>query len=404
MMLTRSSRRRRPDPRSSARARLVVARLALVAAASGSCLLGVGCGGDPPEPVVAAASSSTIRARVAAPDEATEAEAVRAATGLFQPRPTLLQMRDDPADLRPEARAQYDVLLAGKGHPSYWDPGIEIFSYSGLPSTIRVWRRSLGGTDSCTGQVDVIAFETYVKGVLPAEWYASWKAEALEAGSLAIRTYAAYWVAKGGKYKCADICDTSYSQVYKETTSTATNKAVDATAGQVLVSSSGNLIFSEYSAENGDPTADGISDSVCNGKTVSGHGRGMCQWGTQRWALQGKAHAWIASHYYPSATIWPSSVGDGGTSPKKESGTAHRDGGSPSAERSASRLDGGAPPADGASGSDSAGGSQAVQGSGCSLAPGRSGPTGDPAALPTLLLALALLLPRSSRRGPEHGP
>ena len=61
------------------------------------------------------------------------------------------------------------------------------------PLTIRVWRRGLdGSTASCSGRVDVIPFEQYVRGVLPHEWIRSWNPESLKAGAVAIRTYAAY--------------------------------------------------------------------------------------------------------------------------------------------------------------------------------------------------------------------
>jgi uncharacterized protein YqfB (UPF0267 family) len=119
---------------------------------------------------------------------------------------------------------------------------------------------------------------------------------------LAIRTYAAAWIAKGGKYDCADLCDTTYSQVYQDATYPKTNDAVDATKG-LAIAEQGQLVFAEYSAENGDPTKFAVSDPVCAGKTLYGHGRGMCQWGSQRWAQQGKDHGWIAEHYYPGSTV-----------------------------------------------------------------------------------------------------
>jgi hypothetical protein len=35
------------------------------------------------------------------------------------------------------------------------------------------------------------------------------------------------------------------------------------------------------------------------GTTFNGHGRGECQWGTQRWAAsQGRDYVWITNHYY----------------------------------------------------------------------------------------------------------
>jgi hypothetical protein len=173
-----------------------------------------------------------------------------------------------------------------------------------LPKTIKVWRRGLDGSSaSCSGRVDTIAFEEYVKGVLPHEWIVSWDVQSLRAGAIAIRTYAWYWVAAGGKYTCADIDDTTSSQVYKDARNAKASAAVDITAGQVVTSATGAPVFAEYSAENSDPTKDGVSEPHCTGKALFGHGRGMCQWGTQRWALAGKDYTWMVAHYYPGKTL-----------------------------------------------------------------------------------------------------
>ncbi|MGN6106277.1 MAG: golvesin C-terminal-like domain-containing protein [Kofleriaceae bacterium] len=216
---------------------------------------------------------------------------------------------DLTGDLRPEAREL--ILARGEGEQEMpqevalaWRP----------PTTIRVWRRGIdGSTASCSGRVDVIPIEKYVKGVLPHEWIRSWHTESLRAGAIAIRTYAASWIGRGGKYSCADLDDTTASQVYKDEFFTVTNAAVDATAS-TFVMKSGAPVFAEYSAENGHPTATGISDTVCAGRTRNGHGRGTCQWGSQRWASQsGKSHAWILQHYYPGATVSKIDGGGGGT-------------------------------------------------------------------------------------------
>ncbi len=212
---------------------------------------------------------------------------------------------DLSGDLRPEALELLAAREAGDdvGATSViqaWRP----------PDTVRVWRRRLdGSTASCSGRVDVIPLERYVKGVLPHEWIRSWHGESLRAGAIAIRTYAAAWVARGGKYTCADLDDTTASQVYKDERFAVTDAAVDATAG-TFVLKSGAPVFAEYSAENGHPTAWGIADPVCAGRARHGHGRGTCQWGSQRWASQqGKRHDWILQHYYPGATVQRASGG-----------------------------------------------------------------------------------------------
>jgi hypothetical protein len=217
---------------------------------------------------------------------------------------------DLSGDLRPEAleiirthgEGRSEVSEASRGPQLAWSP----------PASIRVWRRGLdGSTASCSGRVDVVPFESYVKGVLPHEWIRSWHSESLRAGAIAIRTYAASWVASGGKYTCADLDDTTASQVYKDERFAVTNAAVDATASTYVMKNSAP-VFAEYSAENGHPTATGISDPVCAGQTRFGHGRGTCQWGSQRWALQGQASKWILEHYYPGATVTKIGGGGGG--------------------------------------------------------------------------------------------
>lgn len=172
-----------------------------------------------------------------------------------------------------------------------------------MPTAVRVWRRGVdGSSSSCEGRVDLIEIEEYLRGVLPNEWMAAWEPAALDAGAVAARTYAAFWVAAGGRYQCADVDDTTWSQVYRERTDPRTDEAIGRTAGAVIVRD-GSLVLSEYSAENGSPTRFGVDDEVCRGRRVNGHGRGMCQWGTQRWAKRGMDMSWMVGHYYPGARI-----------------------------------------------------------------------------------------------------
>ncbi|MCB9572433.1 MAG: hypothetical protein H6709_10135 [Kofleriaceae bacterium] len=245
---------------------------------------------------------------------------------------------DRSGDLRPEAAALLDVIASTRDVVTLGDaralglappramaravgggdapaPGDVSRAYD-APPTIRVWRRGVdGSTASCSGRVDVIPFETYVKGVLPHEWIRSWDAESLKAGAVAIRTYASAWVNSGGKYSCADLDDTTASQVYKDEFFAVTDAAVDATAAQYVVKD-GDLVFAEYSAENGDPTAFGVDEPHCAGHAVNGHGRGTCQWGTQRWAQAGQTYDWMMRHYYPGAIV------DGGIAYDASAGAA----------------------------------------------------------------------------------
>jgi hypothetical protein len=210
-------------------------------------------------------------------------------------------LRRDP---RTTSHARAEATL---DWPHLTPPPVVARTDDAAPRTIRVWRRSIDhASSSCAGRVDVVPFEDYVKRVVPHEWIPSWQPEALKAGAVAARSYAMYWVQHGGKSiarPCADIDDTTASQVYKEDDSPPGDAAGDATVGQVVVDANGVVAQTEYSAENGSPTADGVDDSVCAGRSRDGHGRGMCQWGTQRWAQAGKDYAWMVSHYYPGMQL-----------------------------------------------------------------------------------------------------
>jgi peptidoglycan hydrolase-like amidase len=111
------------------------------------------------------------------------------------------------------------------------------------------------------------------------------------------------------------VCDTTACQVYDPDSSQgSTDAATDATAKNVLVQRGTDTVAkAEYAAENNHhvpcndgQTGDGSSwpcadDKVCLGQAVNGHGRGMCQNGSQRWASQSsKDMDWILTHYYPN--------------------------------------------------------------------------------------------------------
>jgi hypothetical protein len=186
-----------------------------------------------------------------------------------------------------------------------------------VPGMIRVGFNCASAT-TCTS-VEIFSLETYVKRGLNDEWIASWPDDSLRAGAVAYRSYGAYHVAHP-RTAAYDICSTTSCQVNDADTSSRTDAAVDATRGVVLVQN-GEIFRSEYSAENNNllgerscsnadrSCGDGFAgspntgwpclrDEVCSGWSCFGHGRGMCQWGTQRWALQGRDWRWIVRHYY----------------------------------------------------------------------------------------------------------
>jgi hypothetical protein len=189
-----------------------------------------------------------------------------------------------------------------------------------LPPSIRVGRNCKDST-SCTS-VDVATLENYTKHVLPNEWLASWHKESLRAGSVAIRSVGV-WYTNHPKTSKYDVCDSTACQVYDPDVSEATtDAATDATASNVLVEKGTNRVAkAEFAAENNNAgCGDGksgtkttwpcIDDSVCTGQPKNGHGRGMCQRGSNRWANGKNASGtpakggnqnmdWMLTHYYP---------------------------------------------------------------------------------------------------------
>lgn len=212
-----------------------------------------------------------------------------------------------------------------------------------IPLNIKVGRNCTG--TNCT-TVEVYSLQTYCKYVLPAEIYSCWGnlsggMNSLQACAVAVRTYGTYYVYNpiNSSY---DICDNTYCQYMGSVTSTNTNNAVDNTFAYLLTNSAG-VVRSEYSAENNNKGCGNgysgtgsswpcIYDPVCTGFSPNGHGRGLCQWGTVRWATgrivstsspcsQGSAHSFgtktwqqILTHYYNvSPQNWQVTQGSYGT-------------------------------------------------------------------------------------------
>jgi hypothetical protein len=204
------------------------------------------------------------------------------------------------------------------GESSQREPLSTIYQSSSapLPATIRV------GTNcdcrTCT-KVEVMSLETYCKRVLPAEWRPTWNLNSLKAGAVAIRGYSVSFI-NNPISPTYDICSSTCCQAYTPTTYLATDKAVDQTRDVVLLDTNNRVVRSEYSAENNNTgngdckTAMNIDDSVCCGAPRNGHGRGMCQSGSERWAagtkygggqnpFGTKDWVWILNHYYPNYNI-----------------------------------------------------------------------------------------------------
>ena len=108
-----------------------------------------------------------------------------------------------------------------------------------------------------TNTVNVLNIEKYLRGVVASEMPASWPAAALQAQSVAARTYAARGRADrtGSSY---DLCDTTSCQVYGglATEDSRTSAAIADTAGKALTYG-GQYAFAQFSASNGGWSSDG---------------------------------------------------------------------------------------------------------------------------------------------------
>jgi stage II sporulation protein D len=124
-----------------------------------------------------------------------------------------------------------------------------------LSSGNRQYRGALRFVNSDT--VNVLNMEKYLKGVVPAEMPASWRPAALQAQSVAARTYALRKQADNVS-RYYQICDTTACQVYRgfDAEDARTNDAVSATAGQVLLYG-GKPALTEFSSSSGGWTSSG---------------------------------------------------------------------------------------------------------------------------------------------------
>ena len=128
-----------------------------------------------------------------------------------------------------------------------------------LPSGATVpYRGALRTADRAGSDLDtlnVLPLDTYLRGVVPKEAITSWRPAALQAQSIAARTYAVF---KRSTTRDYDLCDTTSCQVYggyaAEVASTDT--AIVATANTIRTYA-GKPILSEFSSSNGGYTAKG---------------------------------------------------------------------------------------------------------------------------------------------------
>jgi hypothetical protein len=158
---------------------------------------------------------------------------------------------------------------------------------SKLPTSILVYRVSLG-------RVDRVDFKTYVKNVLPNEWVTSWPDASLEAGAVAVKSYAWYWAlhstrkTPGGQ--CYDVADNTNDQVYRPSSAqSSTSGAVDRT-WSTRMTRSGSILRAHYCA----------TTTACGGWV---DGDWLSQYGSRDLANDGKSYQAILRHYYSDVAL-----------------------------------------------------------------------------------------------------
>jgi SpoIID/LytB domain protein len=163
----------------------------------------------------------------------------------------------------------------GTGSQSSFDQLVRVCEASGE----RAYRGSLTVQRVNGNQMTFnrVASEDYLRGVVPRESPAGWGAlgggrgmQALQAQAVAARSYAL----SGTRPSGATTCDTTACQVYSGAAfqpwsqpqtildATATNQAIDATAGVVRLMPSGAIARTEFSSSTGGHTAGGTFTAV----------------------------------------------------------------------------------------------------------------------------------------------
>ena len=183
------------------------------------------------------------------------------------------------------------VLAASSALPAAAAPASHPTPY---PAYIRVGRTF---TSRCiypppVKRVDVVPFKTYVKNVLPNEWYASWTTASLNAGAVAVAQFAyttGFVQRKWSRHGYAfDVVDSTCDQFYVPGRAhLRTSAAVDRMWGVQMLRNN-RLITPYYRATAG--LCGAIRDC-------------MSQWGSQRLGQQGYTGVQILHAYYGPVSV-----------------------------------------------------------------------------------------------------
>jgi SpoIID/LytB domain protein len=181
-------------------------------------------------------------------------------SGTIYPKDSRVEVRPTVTDTASGTSVAWRVKVIGPDGSTLRSGAIKSFRLRGVTTTAvfqvasrtstydqyrGVLRIGLRSTEPIASATNELTLERYLRGVVPAEMPSTWPTEALEAQSIAARSYAARRLRPDVSY--FDVDDDSTSQVYlgvlgEKTTTTA---AIKATAGVVLKSGStiANTLF-----------------------------------------------------------------------------------------------------------------------------------------------------------------
>lgn len=143
---------------------------------------------------------------------------------------------------------------------------IQPLSWTSTPSTFKLYLTGSGTTVN-------IGFDDYAKQVLPNEWYPSWEDKSLQAGAIAIKTYAWYNATNPRKPATdygAHLTDRwqNYQHFVEDSNQPSTDAAVDDVSGLFMRNSDGEVFDAQYRAGT-------------QGDIGTAFGGELSQWGTQ---------------------------------------------------------------------------------------------------------------------------
>jgi stage II sporulation protein D len=138
--------------------------------------------------------------------------------------------------------------------------------------------------------INYVNMRNYLQSVVASEVSPSWSPAALQAQSVAARSYALTYYFKPAN-PLYHLGNDEYFQVYSgiEREAQETNQAVDQTSGE-YVSYKGGIVESLYAASD-----DIVAEAFA--------GKGMSQLGAKDMATQGANYKQILSHYYPTTAV-----------------------------------------------------------------------------------------------------